>query len=292
MSYKIVDTILSGAVADNATTNVSYPTNTDAGTFKGAQGHKMMLGSALLNSPADFTLSFGATNITITNKYGSAWADASRLYLELQTVGGNNALIEGVKRTITAILGYINLGAPDAAVANGVAASQSVTVATTPLAVIAGSLASGGIATFDVPRNVVAAWTGAAVLTVTGKDEYGNTVVESSASGTSLAGKKAFKSVSSCSFSANVTLATIGTGDVLGLPLFIQDGDFILKEIEDNAVATAGTTVGGDETEPSATTGDVRGTYDPSSACDGAKVFRLAVALTDPTYLGLAQFAG
>jgi hypothetical protein len=79
---------------------------------------------------------------------------------------------------------------------------------------------------------------------------------------------------------------------VLGLPFFLQDSDFTLKEIEHNAPAVAGTFVNGDETKPTATTGDVRGPYDPSSLCDGLKVFRLLVAVTDPTYLGLSQFAG
>jgi hypothetical protein len=36
----------------------------------------------------------------------------------------------------------------------------------------------------------------------------------------------------------------------------------------------------------------VRGTYDPDSACNGTKTFTLLVALTDPTYKGVAQYAG
>jgi hypothetical protein len=290
MSYKIIDTLLGSAVANDATFTVSYPTGTNAGSFKGAVGHKMMLGTALLSAPADFTLTFGTADITVTNKSGSTWASGERAYLEIQTVGDD--YIEGVNRTVPATIAYVELGAPDTADGDGVAASQAVTVATTPLAVIDGALADDGVATFDVPRNVVAAWTGTAVLTITGTDEYGDTVVESSASGTSMTGKKAFKSVSSASFSANVTAATIGTGDVLGLPLFVQDGDFIIKEVQDDAAATAGTAVGGDTAEPTATSGDVRGTYDPNAACDGSKAFRLAVIVTDPTYKGQAQYAG
>lgn len=291
MSYQIAQGYLSGNVADDATTTVAYPTNTNAGTFKGATGHRLLIaGNQLYESPADFTLTFGTANITVTNKSGAAWASGQSYYLEMQQAG--EEALAGVNNTTAATLAVINLGAPDTADADGVCASQAVTVGTTPLAVIAGALASGGVATFDVPRNVVAAWTGAAVLTITGKDEYDNVVVESSASGTSLAGKKAFKKVTSASFSANVTGATIGTGDVLGLPFFLQEAALVLKEIEDDAAATAGTLVEGVTAEPTATTGDVRGTYDPSSACDGSKVFRLVVAAPDPTYLGLDQYAG
>jgi hypothetical protein len=286
MSYKIVDTTIASAVANAATATVAYPTGTDAGTFTGAVGHKMLLGNVLMHAPADFTLTFGTSNITITNAYGSTWAAGSRVYLELQTVGDTG--IRGVNRTIPATLAYVNLGAPDTADADGVAASQSANGAFT----INGALASGGVATFDVPRNVVAAWTGTAVLTVTGTDEYGARVVESSASGTSMTGKKAFKTVTGVSSSAAVTAATVGTGDVLGLPFFLQEEAMVLKEVQDDAAATAGTLVAGVVTEPSATTGDVRGTYDPNAACDGAKSFRLVVAVPDPTYKGLTQYAG
>lgn len=188
----------------------------------------------------------------------------------------------------------VEFGAPATADADGVAASQAVVVATTPLAVINGALASGGVATFDVPRNVVAAWTGTAVLTVTGTDQYGNTLVESSASGTSLAGKKAFKTVTSASFSANVTAATIGSGDVLGLPYRLTDLSDIVS-IRVGGVAEAATVVIGDSNTATATTGDVRGTIDFTTAMNGS-VLPALWASFDPSsktsLYGVSQFAG
>jgi hypothetical protein len=56
--------------------------------------------------------------------------------------------------------------------------------------------------------------------------------------------------------------------------------------------ATSGTAVAGVTTVASATTGDVRGTYDPASACDGALAFQLLVSLPDPTDQGVPQYAG
>jgi hypothetical protein len=157
---------------------------------------------------------------------------------------------------------------------------------------INGALASGGVATFDVPRNVVGAWTGTAVMTVTGTDVYGETVVESSASGTSLTGKKAFKTVTAVSVSADVTAATVGSGDVLGLPVALPEKGLVVREMEDGAAPTAGTLVAAVRTTATATTGDVRGTYDPNSACDGAKAFQLLALLPNATDHGVDQYAG
>ena len=164
----------------------------------------------------------------------------------------------------------VDLGAPVAASANAISLSQSVTGGVAAL--LNGAL--GG--TLDVPRNVVAAWTNTAVCTVTGTDVYGRTLVESSASGTSMTGKKAFKTITSVVFSASVTSATVGTGDVLGLPYRIGGKFDILAAYADNTADIASAAVvAGDATAASATTGDVRGTYDPNTACNGSVRFRL-----------------
>lgn len=295
MSFKIVKASAGSAVATNGTVTFPYPAGTNAGSFA-AFGHKLWVDKfqRLLESPADFTVSFGASNITVTYKGATTIPAGAALDAQFNQIGEDdgepsvNPKIEGVVDLATV---KISLGAPIAADADGVAASQAVTVATTPLAVINGALASGGVATFDVPRNVVAAWTGTAVLTVKGTDVDGKPLTESSASGTSLAGKKAFKTVTSVSFSADVTGATVGTGDVFGLPVFLPGTAYVLKELQDGAAATAGTVVAGVSSAATATTGDVRGTYDPNAAADGAKVFELIVALGDPSYKGVAQYS-
>jgi hypothetical protein len=75
--------------------------------------------------------------------------------------------------------------------------------------------------------------------------------------------------------------------------VFLAGAARVLGEMQDGAKATAGTTVTGDATVPAtATTGDVRGTYDPNAAADGAKVFELICAIDDPSFRGVAQFAG
>jgi hypothetical protein len=181
---------------------------------------------------------------------------------------------------------------PATADTDGVCASQSITTT----GVINGDLASGGIATFDVPRNVVAAWTTSAVITVTGKDQYGVTVVESSGSGTSFTGKKAFKTVTGVSFSTAVTGATVGSGVVLGLPFYLKDkGALFGIGFNDTLAKDAATVVDGVTTTPSATTGDVRGTVSMSGSPDGSKVVSVAmfVDLTSrTTQFGATQYGG
>ena len=173
-----------------------------------------------------------------------------------------------------------NFGAPAAAVANGISASATITAPAN--AVIGGSLATAGVATFDVPRNVVGAWTNAAVVTVTGTDQYGQTQTEASASGTSLAGKKAFKTVTQVTPSVTVTASTFGTGDVLGLP-FRVDANGLLAARAVNAI-DAGTFVPADTTSPATTTtGDVRGTFDPAVTLNATNTVQVLIKVADVT---------
>lgn len=425
MSFKKSETTLGSAVASGATFTLSYPAGTSAGTFA-AYGHKLWVDKfqRLLSSPADFTVSFGASNITVTYKGSTTIPAGARVNAQLNISGADNGeaverLEEAdVKRSFLRNLVEVNLGSPATADPNGYVESQNLTSAgvfsvdTTAAAALAAAALNGEA---DVPRNVVASWTGTAVLTVTGEDEYGNVMVESSGSGTSFTGKKAFKTVTDIEVSANVTALTVGTGDVLGLPFFVGDAGQIVHELEDgtllvrkngkvyltgrmleaavdagtaynlvspvagtiaklmtisqgtittggaitvevNTVAvnglsvtvadgavegevdsdtpTAGhsttalavgdrieiipaaafnasadiefvleidlsasqqlngTFVAGVSTAATATTGDVRGTYDPTTACDGSKSFDLLVASADPKYLGVDQYDG
>lgn len=424
--FKTSQTTLGSAVATSGTITFSYPANTSAGSFA-AYGHKIWVDKLqkLLSSPSDFTVSFGASNITVTYLGSTTLPVGARVNAQFNIEGDDAGEIverleeSQVKHSALGNLINVNLGSPDTADADGYCASQDLTsagvfsVSTTAAAAIAAAALAG---TADVPRNVVAAWTGTAVLTITGTDEYGNTIVESSASGTSLTGKKAFKTVTGISSSANITSLTVGTGDVLGLPFFVGSASKVLQELKDGvllarrpgkvylngqmleAAVDAGTafnivspvagsirklttisqgtiTTGGaitveintvavtglsvvvadgavegevDSDEPTtlgssttvvavgdrieiipaagfnasadiyfvleidvtpagqldgifvagvssaatATTGDVRGTYDPNLACDGSTAYNLLIASEDPKYLGVAQYAG
>jgi hypothetical protein len=297
MSFKTAETVLSAAVAASGTFTLSYPTGTDGGSFAGGSKHKLWAAGLqkLFLAPDNFTVAFGTTNITVTYNGTTSLPAGSRVNVQLAQVGDDdNAIktkVDDTKRLGVLTPYVIRLGAPDTADADGVATSQTVTGGGT--IAIAGALAFGGVATFDQPRNVVGAWTGSGTITITGTDEYGEAVVETTAAaGVAHTGKKAFKTVTSVVPSSNMNTITIGSGDVLGLPVAVPQKGMVVGELEDGGNATAGTVVAAVTSVATATTGDVRGTYDPNSACDGSKAFELLVLMSDPTDLGVDQYAG
>lgn len=423
MTLKIATVTPSSAVANGGTFTVNYPAGTTAGDFA-AYGHRYFargLQAYFGQDEGNASFSFGASEITVTHKGSTSIPADTAIRVELNVRGRGEEtppVLLGSERMAYQPVVRLELGAPDTADDNGIVESQDLTSAG-----VYSVLAFNGVygdpyanakAVLDVPRNVVAAWTNTAVLTVTGKDEYGDVMIEQSASGTSFTGKKAFKEITSIAVSADVTSLTVGTGDVLGLPAFVENVGQVLYEVKDNVIipntggkvvylmdhaleaavdagtglnlvspvagvirkvwtiardaittggavtaaintvainglsvtvassavegevdsdtptkdhATAvvaagdrieiafdaafnassdvfivveieatyaldGTFVAGVQTTPTATTGDVRGTYDPSSACDGSKQFALVCALPDPTYRGVDNYDG
>lgn len=301
MTFKTSETIVSTDIDTGDTVVFQYPVGMSAGMFS-AHGHKLWVDrfQRLLASPADFTVAFGGSNITLTYLGATTIPEGARLNAQFNIEGTDKNEAPGTihpdtKRVVANGLIEILLGAPITADPNGFVETQNLTSAgvfSVDGTVAAALTAAALKGVTDVPRNVVAAWTGTAVLTITGLDEYGKVVKESSASGTSFAGKKAFAKITDIQVSANVTGLTVGTGDVLGLPVFLPSTALVLKELQDGAAAAAGTVVAGVSTKATATTGDVRGTYDPNAAADGSKVFKLLVATGEPNYLGVDQFAG
>ena len=125
-------------------------------------------------------------------------------------------------------------------------------------------------------------------LTVSGYDYYGQAMTEVIATGTTssavanVSGKKAFYQISSIAVSGALPVAiTVGTTDVLGLPLRAFDAGYIVRTGWNNTLANdAGTFAAADMTTPAtSTTGDVRGTYVPSSATNGIKRLVIVIAL-------------
>ena len=114
-------------------------------------------------------------------------------------------------------------------------------------------------------------------VTVTGYDFYGQSLSEVIQTGTTQSttvnGKKAFYQVSSVAVANTVggTLA-VGTADIFGAPVRVTDLGYVgTLGWNDTLARAAGTFTKADSTTPSTTTGDVRGTYAPASAADGAK---------------------
>jgi len=179
---------------------------------------------------------------------------------------------------------------PAALVTNGICVQQTLGAAGN--ATLNGSLASGGVATFDVPRNVIvdAAGAATAVLTVTGTDVYGIPMSEAiTLNGTTaVSGKKAFKTITNIAASAAATDFFVGTGDVFGLPIRADSRNYV-QTAWGGAFVTTGTFTAAVTTSPATTTtGDVRGTFAPADAADASKRLTLYVfAVDDDTQTGL-----
>lgn len=186
---------------------------------------------------------------------------------------------------------FYSYGLVAAADVDGYAASQAVAAA--GYLTLDGALAGEA----DVARGVVVDADGAAtaVITVTGTDMYGNPQVENiTLNGTTAVnGKKAFKTVTSLYASAACTgNVFVGTTDVLGLPFAAETKSRVVDVFFNDAKDASATIVVADATTATATTGDVRGTIDPATACDGLKEV-VVIMIPDATNpFGVDQYAG
>lgn len=145
--------------------------------------------------------------------------------------------------------------------------------------------------------------TTAVTFTISGWDYWGAKVVENVTLGTgslTVGSKKAFRWINSINASAaSGGSVAIGTGDTFGLPYYVPSPSYIfpiwsgvpdyLWDADLSLMIPAGAFVAGVTTFPAtATTGDVRGTYQVNEnvASDGAKAFaiRILMPLVDPIY--------
>lgn len=419
--HKTANVTLAAAVASGGTFTLSYPDGTSANDFAG-YGHYMFsrgLQARFSQDAGTMSVAF-TTTITVTYTGSTSIPAGSVVAVELNMAGADDAPADIVagKRIVYDPLLRMDLGTPDAADPNGIVESQDLT-ALGVYSVLAfngvyGDPYGNEYAVLDVPRALVASWTTAALLTVTGEDEYGDVIVETSAAGaTTLVGKKAFKKITDISTSVDITSLTVGTSDILGLPVYVEKVDQIIAELQDGvqlakfgngkilipfdfnetdllaptaqnlvapcagyitgiqaivqgavttggditveantvavvglsvtiddgaaagvvytdsvlkiatglvaagddltvtpaaAIDTAGavkghlifepiagvngTFVAGDQTAPTAVTGDVRGTYDPAEACDASLGFQLIAVAPDPAYRGVDNYDG
>ena len=182
---------------------------------------------------------------------------------------------------------------PQTLQAANIAASQTPAAAGA-LTLTAGTSAKSVIRTngttviqLDVPRAVSIFLTTAGTArtyTVAGYDYYGQAMSENilTVANATTSGLKAFYQIASVTglVGGSSTAVTVGTTDKLGLPLRVIDGGYIARSGWAGALAEdAGTFVAADMTTPATTTtGDVRGTYIPSSATNGVRRLVMGIA--------------
>lgn len=180
----------------------------------------------------------------------------------------------------------IDLGMPAVEDPNGLVESVSQGAGTLAMdgAIADANLDADGNVVLDVPRCLVYDSGGAdtSVIIVTGYDQYGKLMIESKTlNGTSVvAGTKAFKKIRSITNSSTISNgAFIGTGKRLGLPYAPVPGGFVRGRAGEDT-SDSGTYVAPVRTDPAtATTGDVRGTYEPAATLDAATRITVVVAM-------------
>jgi len=144
--------------------------------------------------------------------------------------------------------------------------------------------------TFDVARCVTVTSGGVDTginFLIKGYDIYGQAMSQAltGASGAAATTTKAFASVISITPSGAVaTTASAGTADVFGLPVVLSNGTYLNGVKWGTAITSLGNDTGtlvlAVATTATTTTGDVRGTYAPSSASDGTKRLVLSIGLS------------
>jgi len=235
---------------------------------------------------------------TGTGGIGTYTVSASQTVASATIIGSGNALLQNPSPMSVGVgpLGrvYIWDAVPQAKLTTNIVAAVITTATTLTLAAGAGVTAvtttSGtSLLQLDCPR-AVCTTTGAGSptsvnITVSGFDYYGQAMSEVIATGTvastTVNGKKAFFQISSVvSSGASVVTVAVGTTDILGAPLRITDRGYVCRAGWDNTLAEdAGTMTVAATATATTTTGDVRGTYLPSSAADGVKRLVMEIAL-------------
>ena len=235
---------------------------------------------------------------TGTGSTGTYTVSASQTVASATIIGSGNALLQNPSPMSVGVgpLGrvYVWDAVPQAKLTTNIIAAVITTAATLTLAagagVTSGTITGGATGLqLDCPR-AVSTTTGAGSptsvnITVSGYDYYGQAMSEVIATGTvastTVNGKKAFYQISSVvSSGGSVVTVSVGTTDILGAPLRITDAGYVTRAGWNSTLAEdAGTFVAAATLTATTGTGDVRGTYLPSSACDGIKRLVMGIAL-------------
>jgi hypothetical protein len=153
----------------------------------------------------------------------------------------------------------------------------------------------------DCPRAVSATLASsgtATTITITGFDQYGQRMSEAitTVANATTNGKKAFYQIIGVTTSAATSQAvTVGTTQLLGVPVRVTNGVYICHVGWDSGFAIdSGNLAVADTATATTTTGDVRGTFSPSSAPNGIRRLVLGIMLpaiaAGPTATRLGAF--
>jgi len=173
----------------------------------------------------------------------------------------------------------INFGAPLAANATSIANAQNIAVAGTFDVSANGNIADK----YGRTLSIVASGASTASVSVIGQDYLGQPIREDFTmnGATPVPGKKAFKTVNSIVVNTVTagTTVNLGTGAGLGLPYKALRAEW---ETANGAAVAAGTLTAPVLTDPqTATSGDPRGTYAPTTTLNGTNIITAAFSFVN-----------
>lgn len=246
--FQSVELVLGSAVANGGTFTVGYPTGFNQGDFENGANHVFTAMGSKFRHSEDFTISFAQASATVTYNGTTTIPAQSKIFFQFGQEGragvddifglaGPNDNSKPVVQTLYGDTVYVNLGAPVTADPNGILDDESAT--DSAQSYTSADFVAAFDGTLDVPRNLTATGTTGSdhVVTVTGTDAYGQTMVENlTLSGTNvISGVKAFKTVTGVAVAVGAASDTfdLGWGDVLGLPFYLNDEAEIIAEFED-----------------------------------------------------------
>jgi len=280
-----------------------YPNST---TFTGSIATTTLTVTAMLSGdPITVGMYLSGAQVATANAYITAFAtgsggtgtytiSASQTSSSATIVGAGNAYLNDPTSMDLGVgpMGrfYLFDVVPQTLNTSNVCASQTAT-ASGALVLTAGTNAKSVINAagttviqLDCPRALkVNCSTTARAFTVSGFDIYGQAmseIITVAIAATAVAGLKAFYQISGVTIAGSATACVVGTTDAIGLPVRCIDAGYIARAGWNNTLAeNAGTFVAAATATATTTTGDVRGTYTPSSATDGIKRLVMAIGL-------------
>jgi len=242
-----------GALTLTAGTNVKSITTaagTSAFAFDVPRGVSVTTATAAAATLSSVVIAGTGGQITFTSQAG--------------LVTGQRLTISGTLGGTGTITGYTN---PTTYILTAVTATSATLTTTAGAAVVTTAGTPTGL-TYTLGVAPV-------TVTVAGFDVYGQAMSEaitsSAAVSTAVSGLKAFYLITSVSVSgATGTALTVGTSNVLGIPVRVANVAYVASVKSNNTLAQdAGTFVAADTATATTTTGDVRGTYVPATSSNG-----------------------
>jgi hypothetical protein len=295
MPFAPMNILLEHTLPPKGTLTLPYPEGKNEGHFFGGVNHTLSIEGNFFRSPRDFTLLTQHDRILFTWNGSFALPAGALLNVQAEIPGGDfyfdTKLGITVLNMVHSPIFMVNLASPPAA-DERYWVEPTVINDTHPLKLARTQIAAA--------RNVAIYCSGDnshATFIIEGEDMYRRGMLEkitAPASGVAD-GKKAFAQVRRVTptqpCNGNVS---IGTGNKLGLPVFLPSRGYMLREIIDGEAVTGGIITAGETAVPTATTGDRRGTYSPPPGVtlNGKHTIHLLLSLLAPGNIGIPDYAG